>query len=345
MYAKHGNLGRPFIHNLNKMPDNVAILTGAGFSKDWGGFLVKEMTYLIYSSKKLDSRSTKYEKKICDKIRGDLAFSENYETVLGAYRWFRQRGKMHPLEIELTEALDEAYEFQEQLLMRNAHLEPRLDMFMKQFLVPLIKRQNGKLRFFTLNHDLLLERKMHNSSTCRLIQPHVRPFDPQLPLMVDSFTCDADDQPLPDSAEVPSFQYIKLHGSYNWVNRKNGSKVMITGGEKEAQISEKEGSAGDMIREYWRSFEEAVQDRATVLTIGYSFGDAHVNRVLAKPGVRIININPSGMPSATSEKSQLWANTKGVWSMRFVDVVGADGMPPGQAQEKIRKLLEQTRDF
>jgi hypothetical protein len=73
--------------------------------------------------------------------------------------------------------------------------------------------------------------------------------------------------------------YVKLHGSMNWFEE--GGGVAVLGGGKEETIER-----FDVLRINSRIFRKAAnQSGARLLIIGYGFGDAHINEMIAM-GVR-----------------------------------------------------------
>ena len=69
--------------------------------------------------------------------------------------------------------------------------------------------------------------------------------------------------------------YIKLHGSYDWRDEKNQTK-MIIGTNKPGQI-EKE----PLLSWYFQLFKEVlILGNRRLLIIGYGFGDPHINDVI-----------------------------------------------------------------
>lgn len=95
---------------------------------------------------------------------------------------------------------------------------------------------------------------------------------------------------IPEESEVQKFreddargitvpqalQYIKLHGSMNW-RAEEGSTVMIIAGKKLEQIQ-----SVPLLTWYFEKFQQALDTPGMHLcVVGYSFGDPHLNEVIA----------------------------------------------------------------
>ena len=80
--------------------------------------------------------------------------------------------------------------------------------------------------------------------------------------------------PDPDNFSIlPRDQpYIKLHGSFNWVDQENGA-LLILGGNKAENIRKH-----PLLVWYHQKFKEDLTAAGTrLMIIGYSFNDPHIN--------------------------------------------------------------------
>lgn len=299
---------------------SYAILSGAGFSKDWGGFLVKDMTFRIFSSSLMTDPT----------VRSLLAKTANYEKVLERFQKAKLADrapspKSEASEKILMDAVLDAYHFQESMLWFNSSHSPNIDLFFGKIVLP--AKMAGTFRWYTLNHDLLLEKKIIEGK--RIYCPGVETARPTRDFsVIDQFRPEEPLDPVRDADN--SITYVKLHGSINWRNPVNNLPVIVAGGGKLLQIRGKPGPAGQLIDSYWNSFCEGVGRGTTVLTIGYSFGDEHVNEILARDGVRIFNINPIGFPDIvgpTETQKGVARNILGVWPSRLSDLIGNGLLP------------------
>jgi hypothetical protein len=97
------------------------------------------------------------------------------------------------------------------------------------------------------------------------------------------------------AAGTPIFRgqsnYIKLHGSLNW--RSRHARLMVTGGNKEQRIANTA-----LFNFYQRVFVDVLNfhDNGKLFVIGYSFGDNHINEIIAaaiaRSGLRLMILDP-----------------------------------------------------
>lgn len=73
------------------------------------------------------------------------------------------------------------------------------------------------------------------------------------------------------------FQYIKLHGSWNW-RASDGRSGMVIGRGKETRIMQE-----PLLSWYLETFESVLsKEGRKLLVIGYGFRDPHINEVIAR---------------------------------------------------------------
>jgi len=157
---------------------------------------------------------------------------------------------------------------------------------------------------FTLNQDLFMERFFLNGSHSlyELSIPGISNygyFNFQLPKI---FTEDYRIY-LPDEEKVQRlksdfwtktygrFSYLKLHGS-DWWRTTDGSNAMVIGSKKTGLIDRE-----PYLKWSHSVFEEVLKGPACVLVvIGYSFGDEHINKIIADSilhhGLRLHVVRP-----------------------------------------------------
>jgi hypothetical protein len=104
--------------------------------------------------------------------------------------------------------------------------------------------------------------------------------------------------PIPTPRRQP---YYKLHGSID-LKQSDRDLMLIIGGDKAANIDEQ-----PLLKSYHRVFEASLQRTgARLMIIGYSFGDAHINKMLiagVEAGLKIFIIDPLGADVIGSNKS------------------------------------------
>lgn len=270
-----------------KFSDTI-LLTGAGFTANFGGFLAREMWSKIFNNPKLnEAGNLKLE------LRKNFDFEEIYSMVLD-----NKIPNLHPNEYNaFVEALNEAYLAMDQVIkepswesygIHPADLRKFLDFFRE-------RGQNETSLCFTLNQDLFLERNFG-----------WQPLGPQSMRYQGSFgnielqDINSDSlKRLPNENELivykgslsESFCYIKLHGSQKWI-ASDGRNTRILGINKREAIERI-----PLLKWYFALFEQALfRHNARLVIIGYGFKDNHINACISKAaseyGLKIYIISP-----------------------------------------------------
>jgi len=148
---------------------------------------------------------------------------------------------------------------------------------------------------FTLNQDILLEQRYigprwdekwagSGIPQIELIEPFPYPYPAKMP------SRPALDKVFPDN-EQP---YFKLHGSSNWTDGAGGERLLIMGANKEGTIRR-----FPVLANYQREFKRRLSEPgARLMVIGYSFGDDHINTVIADAidtGLKLFIVDPMGV--------------------------------------------------
>jgi len=277
------------------------LLTGAGFSRNWGGWLADEaFEYLI--------GSPEISPEIKDQVRNTLWWCKymgyGYEGALAqlqqAYTLSKNDLTRKPLEdlqagiVGMFNEMNRAFE--------GIQFEAQNNM--KYLIGAFIARFDA---IFTLNHDLLLESHYLNDPGFWLSQrrrwnqghiPGIKPFN----------TTSQGEDPTPTLArmqipddpanfrEQPGAQpYYKLHGSTNWIGGGDVQpRLIIMGGNKAVEINQY-----PLLTWYHKQFDEYLARSTRLMVIGYSFGDTHINRAIlkaaAKGTLRLFIIDPQGV--------------------------------------------------
>lgn len=269
------------------------LFTGAGFSRNWGGWLADEaFEYLIG----------------CPDINSDI------HTAL----WLSKNQKLgfeHTLESlrHTAEKYKADQRFQDNLKifmtmlegmfhsMNSAFKQTRFNPLSSSEPADYIRQYlSGFDAIFTLNQDCLLElqynkdpNEIHRLSTGRwrgFYSPGVASLaiggtevaPPGLFQVGDSgFKLDFYKQP-----------YFKLHGSSNW--RQGDSSILIMGGNKGPDIDR-----NPLLSRYRDIFTRTIcQSDSRVVIIGYGFKDPHINEMLvrgARAGAKFFIVDPEGV--------------------------------------------------
>jgi hypothetical protein len=254
------------------------LLTGAGFTKNFGGFLASEMWAQIFNSPHI-----KPHKKLREILRHDFDYESVYNRVLV--------GGNSPEETTALEmALLDAYQQLDQRI-RNLHINQvggavdldKLRMILDRF------SSSGNVRgyYFTLNQDLFIERWYLSEN-----QLWVPGISNHVSRRKEAALSDEDIIAVPtaemmkkhrernDDSRISTygrFQYIKLHGSWNW-RTSDGKSAMVIGRGKETRIMQE-----PLLSWYLETFESVLsKEGRKLLVIGYGFRDPHINEVIAR---------------------------------------------------------------
>lgn len=269
------------------------LLTGAGFSRNWGGWLAGELFEYLIGCPEV-ARSASLREKLWRNQREAKGFESALAELQVANIFAPSTESLHDLR-GLERAIGSAFGHMNKHLCEQPFewFDPPADP-MKHFLA----------RFdalFTLNQDLLLE---HHYKPQGEISPNGdRWLDVQLPGMV----------PMPSigSAEPSSHlayvsagaeyflehsQYqplYKLHGSYGWSDNENDSLLIM--GDNKAHEIDRFG----VLKWYFQRLQESLRIPDTrLMIIGYSFQDEHINEVIVNAirnyGVLIFVVDPTG---------------------------------------------------
>jgi hypothetical protein len=268
------------------------LLTGAGFSANWGGWVASEaFEYLlgtpeIMADTQLRDLLWKYqaaggfEDALAELQRGySPGFSQQW-TEKHLTRFQGAVGRMF-------DDMNQGFLSRPDLEFRRAEASRSVRSFLMRFDA-----------IFTLNQDVLLE---HFYCSDKTVQRQVRPEIPGMrkiphaePLHAESLSR-ATWQPAPPKEfriSSGSQQYIKLHGSANWF-ADDGKRVLILGGAKQQEIGHT-----PILQWYLQQFEEHLtRPDARLMAIGYGFRDEHVTAAIDKAasrGLKMFVIDPRG---------------------------------------------------
>ena len=248
------------------------LLLGAGFSRNWGGWLADEVGNYLLSRSSVRNNPT---------VRAAIGRHVNagFEAALSEFQEVYRREKsaaakrdvddMQTAVLQMFQTMDEAF--------RETPFEFQNEI---RFLV-----RTFLIRFdaiFTLNQDYLLERHYLDQNV--LLGSAGRWQGWRIPGMVpvhDPARQPLDPAPVLWKPDPKGFHidrkyqsYVKLHGSSNWVTNE-GERLLIIGSNKLARIQ-----GLDVLRSAFETFRESLAAPARLMIIGYGFRDDHVNHVL-----------------------------------------------------------------
>lgn len=279
------------------------LLLGAGFSRNWGGWLASEVfEYLLGCPEVL--RNVHLRRALW-KSKDDGGF----EQALALVQADRSLGELEREQATLAfeAALIRMFEDMNAALLKVDDLE---------FPTPQRNTVGGLLaRFdviFTLNQDLLLEHLYMKDSPRGTQLPGLQGLPGADGRRADSwvkglFTDSG--QTLVDENLQPIY---KLHGSTNW-RTPEGGNLLVLGAAKTQLIQ-----SSRLLRSYAGIFDESLcRADARLMVIGYGFGDPHINASLARAaqaGMQMFVIDPNGSDLArrlnrTRTRGQIIAGT------------------------------------
>jgi hypothetical protein len=257
------------------------LLTGAGFSRNWGGWLANEVFEYLLGCREID-----------EDLRRDLWQTKlqggNFEdTLSGLQDDFERRPTMNnQIRLNgLNDALIGMFKAMAKGFVRNFEWNRDKEYWVATFL-------NRFTSIFTLNQDTLLEQHyFFPASRDRWWHlPGMRPENNHDDRVATE--CPSDDFRL-DSKLQP---YMKLHGSCNWkMYRSVGAPILVMGGNKTASIKR-----FPILERYYAEFRRSIAQHGTrLMVIGYSFNDFHINQAIEEAvqakSLKIFIIDPLGV--------------------------------------------------
>jgi hypothetical protein len=251
------------------------LLTGAGFSRNWGCWLADEVFECLLA-----------EPKLTPLMRAQLLRDKNshgnYETTIQALR-----------DAAVTRGGSYADEYKNFIAIIGSMLDKMRDIYVDRDF-KFEKTDNGQFmieaflyRFdaiFTLNQDTLEHHYLSDFFPGRSggrwagwDMPGI--YDLGKPFGTNHYYKATTLKDIEDGgfSLKPRHQpYFKLHGSHNWETR--SGLLLITGANKETDIG-----AIPLLDWNLEQFRNSVcNERARLMIIGYSFGDRHINGILLK---------------------------------------------------------------
>ncbi len=269
-------------------PNRYLLLTGAGFTANWGGYLSSEVWGAFYSHPEIRKHP-----RVMDRFKHESSF----EVALASSYLL----DFSPEESKsVQKAILDTFQLMDTVVSDIDNLNhTNIDHhgFTSRLLARMCATHQDKNRqsfLFTLNQDILLERiwfrdNMHQRvppnmpgvPPCRLTRCGNRSsnlgyFGPGLPRFQSDYMDVTDPlvSPISESFErsLHPTNYIKLHGSFNWWRESNDLEVVI-GSEKSRQIHD-----SPLLAWYASIYESVLQcSGLRMMVIGYSFQDRHIN--------------------------------------------------------------------
>lgn len=286
------------------------LLTGAGFSQNFGGMLASELWAVLYGHSKIqnndrikrilwDNREHGFEVAL-EEVRqlylsDSDGWEEDYKTIQAIIR-------------ETFQSMDRSFgeKLRDQGFQKNfGQSTYRLTDLFKNFDV-----------IFTTNQDMLIERHFINLTggpISHLGHPGMKSkghpqsfrgafYQGEISENMGSSPIQIQDKDR-IGGNIPNKSYVKLHGSHNWEGDKE--QLLIMGGQKEERIGSQ-----PLLAWYFCEFTRLLKESDTRLMIlGYSFSDSHINKIILDAvrdhGLKFYIWNPSGIDGVTSALKKL----------------------------------------
>jgi SIR2-like domain len=250
---------------------NYVLLSGAGFSRNWGGWLANEAFEYLLGCPQIDAgiRRVLWKHRRAGGFEGALAeLQTEYLQRRDSISEQNLRRLQDPIALMFAD-MDKAF------VRTRFEFDNDLEFMVRSFLI----------RFdaiFTLNQDLLMERHYLDGNVA--LSSYRRWSGWQIPGMKPTMTggTSADINTgkwIPDES-TPTLNgslqpFFKLHGSSNWTDA-SGRQLLVVGGNKSAIIEQ-----FPILKWNHDQFNEFLSRPATrLMVIGYSFGDPHVNQAI-----------------------------------------------------------------
>lgn len=258
---------------------NKTLLTGAGFTHNFGAPLADGMWNLIYNNIQESERLKSLFIDDCD-------YESIYQKVITSDEYDKSEKKI------LIKATENAYDKLDSLWKNNNTNAQTLTDLFEDMIFRFAKTHNNSGYIFTLNQDLFIETRSRNYGGINIISP-IMDGAPSSRTQTDIYNVtnkNKDFHFMPNDEEYERLKksyenqfknstvkilYIKLHGSQNWKTKDNEA-LMIFGYDKSNQISKNK-----LLDYYFNLFTKQIniQD-SKLLIIGYGFKDVHINNAL-----------------------------------------------------------------
>lgn len=310
---------------------NTVLMTGAGFTKNFGGFLANEMWAKIFNCHEVQKDSVlknillndfDYE-SIYNKIF-DVDYSKDKKEAINTAVWKAYR-KLDGISCNYIPVTDKS---KSEILNGT-----------KKIIDYLTKEWAQINFFFTLNQDLFIERLISDTKkpisspgiNKRIIN-HSNFLKPNECITLPTHNV-LDTTKDAITLSHKELHYIKLHGSFGW-KASDGSNKFVIGKNKEDQISKE-----PLLSWYFNNLFKQVlfQRERKLLIIGYSFRDNHINKVIAEAinqyGLKLYILSPTDPSKFKSELrkasqaygDQMFSGISGYFQINFKGLFPPDG--------------------
>lgn len=265
---------------------NHVLLLGAGFSRNWNGWLAEEIIGDLLGRLEEDIR-------LSNLVRGAGGYEAALSQIQSEYKSQQSVATKEHLD-RLQDAILETFGAMNRAFAAIPSMEVSNEA--KFSILRFLSKFDA---IFTLNQDLLLELHYNiETHACPRWNGHYFPgmeFPPNWTAAVLSDRLGPVWHPAAKFHLEPKLQPIfKLHGSVNWRDSDDG-QLLVMGGNKPGVIQEKQ-----ILNSYIDYFRDYLKDPNTrLMVIGYSFSDDHINRIIYEAWqtsqLRMFIVDPRGL--------------------------------------------------
>jgi len=325
-------------------PSTAILLTGAGFTHNFGSYLARDMWAQIFNHEAVQKHSSVQRAM---RNSDSFNFEAAYDDIL--YGDFREEEKT-----AIVEGLSAAFANLDEIVTEFNDTPSSIPLnSLARFIERFAGTPGNPGYIFTLNQDLFMERQVpfdgvlttlpglkqgdrFNRNTFR----H-RPLDSirlQLPSEDEVKGCE---DAYPKGAQ--HLVYVKLHGSTEWRGHDGSVRPVI--GRQKTKIIDQE----PLLRWYARLFQQAITTppNRKLLVIGYGFEDPHINDTIrlacADHGLRLYVVDPAEPGDLLWKKlrdwsDQSWRGWAGYFRCTLHDLF-ARSNPTAQGKIFLRNIL------
>ena len=260
-------------------PRKALLLTGAGFSRPFGGYLASEMWALVFRQKEVRASET-----LRKRMLAELNFERVYEEAL------LSSGVNAEEKQGFTEAVWRAYSQMHTEMSSQQNRAPAYALI-RAFVSRFMSQDKHERGFvFTLNQDFLVESKQSTDVPVFLPGLGLPPSDPENLVLPGAEAVNAAREAFSKEHGV-RLAYVKLHGSFNW-RRDDGNRALVIGANKSKLLSDE-----PLLNWYQELFQQVLNEpERSLLVIGYSFRDPHINETILKAvhdaGLKLFVMSP-----------------------------------------------------
>jgi len=320
---------------------NCVLLTGAGFTKPFGGYLASEMWAAILNQPEVQNSSG-----LLEGMRNFLNYEEFYGII-------QERGTEREKK-DLNAAIRNAFKEMDDNIRTN---KPARAKPCCTFITRIVQDQPPSF-IFTLNQDLFFERYYSWEKVTAFpgLPDHIHLYKQSNPQDSSTFRLR-----LPTGEQLASrkdevfrkgfaeIAYVKLHGSQGWLSH-DESDAMVMGTQKAALIANE-----PLLTWYFWLFEQVINRPDTrLVVVGYGFRDEHINLCIVnamKNGLKLHVISPQlpqdfknqfimheGFNYQVPLGDELWKGLVQYWPVDLIHFCQPSGEPNHRGRALFRSL-------